>query len=163
MIIEPKTLAEHAFHGAIVTLLNSNEPPTFSLEQFVNLAKAAPDYALRTIESNRSQLTPMLLHRAEYTPDSARGRTSQFVMTAEWELKGASKFIGDHNIAGETEFTLFMDKRLETHPNAFSLPDLNSLLAIYRKDVPIRRRVLQEIDRRVTSVASELTANQSGE
>jgi hypothetical protein len=153
MIIEPKTETENTFYSAIVMLLSSTGPPSFSQEQFVALAKAVPDYALRLIEANRSDLTPLNLRHHDHQPTSARVRTSEFVMTAEWELKGSSKFIADNGLPSETDFTRFMDDRLERNPNHFSLSDLHSLVKIYRKDVPIRRRALQAIDKRVTSMA----------
>src|SRR4051812_31737175 len=109
---QPQTEAERAFYFALVALLNNRESLAVSPDQFLRLAKAVPEYALRMIEGNRTQLTS--------TVGTARAKIAWMVMAVEWELKQATAFIADHNLGHESEYTQFMEQRLGSHPQDFT-------------------------------------------
>lgn len=153
-IHQPQTEAERAFYAALVALLNNRDSLAISPEQFLRLGKAVPDYALRMIEGNRTELTS--------TVGTHRAKIAWMVITLEWELKGATAFIADHNLGHETEYTQFMEQRLEKHPQEFTMSDLESLLKIYKRDVPIRTKAVEAIGKYAATFADNLLAELPG-
>jgi hypothetical protein len=72
-------------------------------------------------------------------------KVTQMVITAEWELKGATTFLEDHTFGRETVYTKFLEQRLQSHKHEFGRKHLIKLLEIYRLDQPIRQMAKQSL------------------
>jgi hypothetical protein len=155
MTPEPKTDLEREFYRAVVVLLRNRESLAISLDDFLTLCKAVPAYALRVIDGNRLDLA--------YHVGQARPEISRMIVTAEWVLKGPSKFIEDHPMVGETEISDFLEARLKTHLHEFSSDDLDALLSTYQRDnQPINRIVLEAMGKRANALADRLKSEPPG-
>jgi hypothetical protein len=155
MIIEPKTELERALYSAIIVLLNHREQATITPDRFLTLCRAVPDYALRTIQHNRTDLT--------YFRGQARSYIAETVILAEWELTGPSAFIEEHHLRAETEYIAFIERRLKSHPDEFSPADLEALIRHFRREeLPIRQAALDSLANYVTKLADRLEADPPG-
>jgi hypothetical protein len=152
MIHKPATDVERNLYDALVLLFSDRSVVPISTQQFLALCKAAPDYALRMIESNRTEL----MHEAGHV----QSKIAPMVMTAEWELKGASTFIEDHKLGVENEYTRFIEQKLKARPDEFSSADLETILSNFRhNDLSIRQAAKDALAKRVTTAANKLAAD----
>jgi hypothetical protein len=154
MIHEPTNDKERAFYSALLVLLNNRDSQSISTEQFLTLSRAVPEYALRMIEGNRTDLMYIVGHR--------RSPIAQMIMTAEWDLKGPSQFIEDHHLGAETEYSDFMQQRLTTNPEEFSPANLESIIRHFKPATPIHQAAVTALTNYVATFADRLTAEPPG-
>ena len=142
MIHEPTNERESAIHGAMLVLLTNCDTELISTEQFLTLCRAAPDYAVRMIDANRVDLM--------YGSGRQRSSIAEMIMTAEWHLKGPSRFIDEH-LGAETEYLEFIWQRLQSQPGEFSPVDLELLLRHFESGTPIHQTAVDALRNYVTT------------
>jgi hypothetical protein len=145
--------SEKAIYHALVILSRSQIEVPVSLGQLLTLCRAAPVFALRTIEANLFQLTD------DSTPIKAQ--IARIIIAAEWELKGPSEFLEQHGLGLEDKYNQFISDRLETYPQDFSTENLHKIIHETRHS-RINQLALKTLTNRVVSFADRLAADPPG-
>jgi len=152
-MLTPKNKYELAVKNVFMLLLGNRNKVLVSRQDLQKICRKAPNYALRLIAHNRTQL---LMGQG-----SKSDETVHLIRTIEWNLRGASEFIKDHRL--NTTDQKFILERLAENPDDFTDEDLNELVAANQRFThPLRVAALDALSNRLASFAQRIDAEPPG-